>query len=69
MVNRAFRQALGVVIGLIILVGLVITIPELWRDHYGGTTTGLHFESTSQACLATTPNPHMRCCATPQSGP
>ena len=35
MVNRAFRQALGVVIGLIILVGLVITIPELWRDHYG----------------------------------
>lgn len=35
MVNRAFRQALGVVIGLIVLVGLVVTIPELLRDHYG----------------------------------
>lgn len=34
MVNRAFRQALGVVIGLILLVGLVVTIPELLRDNY-----------------------------------
>jgi hypothetical protein len=35
MVNRAFRQALGVVIGLVVLVGLFVTIPELLRDNYG----------------------------------